>query len=137
VRANYIVGTSFDTAGSIDKDLEGAIALNTHFAHFNKFDPYHGSELYKILINQGYRFDFENWKTHYDLGGSPLYVPDWMTKQRYSEWLVNAQKRYYLHPRYVLKQLSEISSFEDVRRLWHGLEAVAFVWTDVTEYHRR
>jgi anaerobic magnesium-protoporphyrin IX monomethyl ester cyclase len=127
VRANYIVGTPFDTAESMDKDLEGAIALNTDFAHFNKFDPYPGSELYKILITQGYKFDFENWETHHDLRGSPLYVPDWITKQRYSEWLVNAHRRYYLRPRYILKQLSQISSFEDVRRLWHGLEAVAFL----------
>ncbi len=127
VRANYIVGTPFDTIKSMEKDLQGAIALNTDFAHFNKFDPYPGSELYKILVGKGYKFDFINWETHHDLKGFPLYVPDWITREQYRDWLVRAHKKYYLRLGYIAKQLSQVSSFEDVRRLWNGLEAIAFL----------
>jgi anaerobic magnesium-protoporphyrin IX monomethyl ester cyclase len=127
VRANYIVGTPFDTMESMQKDLEGAIALNTDFAHFNKFEPYPGSEFYKMLSDQGYAFDFVNWESHHDLKGALLYVPNGVVEQEYRDWLVKAHKRYYLRPKYIAKQLSSIRSAEDIRRLWQGMQAVAFL----------
>ena len=47
VRANFIVGTPYDSLETMEGDLQGAIKLNMDFAHFNKFEPYPGSELYQ------------------------------------------------------------------------------------------
>jgi anaerobic magnesium-protoporphyrin IX monomethyl ester cyclase len=127
VRANFIVGTPFDTLETMEKDLEGAIKLNTDFAHFNKFEPYPGSELYKRLAEQGHKYDFTKWESHHDLKGALPYVPEGISEADYRNWLVEAHKRYYLRTRYIARQLSGIRSVEDVKRLWQGMQAVAFL----------
>jgi radical SAM superfamily enzyme YgiQ (UPF0313 family) len=125
VRAQYIVGTPFDTPETMEKTLTGAIRLNTHIAHFNKFTPYPGSELYKVLAAQGYRYDFTNWDSQLDLKGAVMYTPPGMTEESYRKWVADAHHRYYLRAGYIAKQFSSIRSLEDVRNLWNGFLAIA------------
>jgi anaerobic magnesium-protoporphyrin IX monomethyl ester cyclase len=125
VRANFIVGTPSDTLEAMEKSLTEAIKLNMDFAHFHKFTPYPGSELYKTLTSQGYKFDITRWESQLDLKGTIMYTPPSMTEGQYREWLVTAHRRYYLRARYIARQLSKIRSFEDIRRLWEGFLAIA------------
>jgi radical SAM superfamily enzyme YgiQ (UPF0313 family) len=97
------------------------------FAHFNKFTPYPGSELYRMLAEQGCKYDFTKWESQHDMKGKIMYTPDGITEEQYREWLVKAHKRYYLRPRYIARQLSGIRSVDDVKRLWDGMQAVAFL----------
>ncbi len=127
VRANFIVGTPYDSLETMEGDLQGAIKLNMDFAHFNKFEPYPGSELYQTLAKEGYTYDFTKWESHHDLKGAFMYIPKGITEEQYRDWLVNAHKRYYLRPRYILRQMASIRSAEDIKRLWNGMNAVAFL----------
>jgi anaerobic magnesium-protoporphyrin IX monomethyl ester cyclase len=127
VRGNYIVGSPFDTMETMETDLREAIKLNMEFAHFNKFTPYPGSELYLMLTDQGYRYDFTKWESQHDMKGAIMYVPNGVTEEEYRKWLVKAHKRYYLRPRYIARQLYGIRSSDDVKRLWQGMRAVAFL----------
>ena len=127
VRANFVVGSPFDTLDTMETDLREAIRLNMEFAHFNKFTPYPGSELYRMLTNEGYRFDSTTWESQLDLKGKIMYHPKSMTEDQYREWLIESHKRYYMRPRYILKQLSGIRRPEDAKRLWEGFQAVAFL----------
>jgi radical SAM superfamily enzyme YgiQ (UPF0313 family) len=124
VRANFIVGTPFDTLETMERNVDEAIKLNMDFAHFNKFTPYPGSELYKMLTGQGYKFDFETWESQHDMKGQLLYTPSFFTENDYREWLVMAHRRYYLRTRYITRQLSRIRSINDAGRLWNGFTAV-------------
>ncbi|WP_455285710.1 B12-binding domain-containing radical SAM protein [[Eubacterium] cellulosolvens] len=124
VRANFIVGTPFDTWETMEKSLEEAIKLNMDFAHFNKFTPYPGCELYRMLAAQGYHYDPAKWDSQHDMKGTIMYTPPRMTEREYRTWLVKAHRRYYLRPGYILRQLSKIRSVEDFRRLWSGFRAV-------------
>jgi anaerobic magnesium-protoporphyrin IX monomethyl ester cyclase len=127
VRANFIVGTPFDTLETMETDLREAIRLNVDFAHFHKFTPYPGSELYRVLTDEGYTFDFPTWESQLDLKGKIMYHPDSMTEDQYRKWLIESHKRYYLRLRYILKQLNGIRGLEDVKRLWDGFRAIAFL----------
>jgi radical SAM superfamily enzyme YgiQ (UPF0313 family) len=124
VRAQYIIGTPFDSPEAMEKTLTQAIKLNTHIAHFNKFTPYPGCELYKMLAAQGRKYDFTNWHSQLDLKGEIMYVPPGMTEESYRKWAVNANRRYYLRARYIARELAGIRSFEDVRGLWNGFLAI-------------
>jgi anaerobic magnesium-protoporphyrin IX monomethyl ester cyclase len=127
VRANFIVGSPFDSLETMESDLEGAIKLNMDFAHFNQFEPYPGSEIYQKLVDQGLKFDFIHWESHHDLKGKFRYIPEGIGEEEYREWMVKAHKRYYLRPRYILRQMSHIRSTEDVGRLWDGMRALLFL----------
>ena len=125
VRAQYLVGSPFDTLETMERTLTEAIRLNTHVAHFNKFTPYPGCELYKMLAAQGYNYDFTKWDSQLDLKGRVMYTPPGMTEESYRNWVAEAHRRYYLRARYVMRELTSIRSLEDVRRLWNGFLAVA------------
>ena len=125
VRANFIVGTPFDSLQTMERSLTEAIKLNMDFAHFNKCIPYPGSELYRMLTAQGYRYDITKWESHHDMKGSIMYTPPGVTEEEYRKWIVEAHRRYYLRPGYILKQFSRIRNFEDIRRLWGGFRAIA------------
>jgi anaerobic magnesium-protoporphyrin IX monomethyl ester cyclase len=125
VRAQYIIGTPFHTAEAMEKTLTEAIKLNTHIAHFNKFTPYPGCELYKMLAAQGYKYDFTDWHSQLDLKGGIMYVPPGMTEESYRKWAVEANRRYYLRARYIVKELASVRSLEDARGLWNGFLAIS------------
>jgi len=124
VRASFIVGTPFDTYEAMEKSLAEAIRLNVDFAHFHKCVPYPGSELYKMLTAEGQQYDTTKWESHHDMKGAIMYTPPGMTEEEYRKWLVRAHRRYYLRAGYIIRQLSKIRSFEDIRRLWNGFVAI-------------
>jgi anaerobic magnesium-protoporphyrin IX monomethyl ester cyclase len=127
VRGNFIVGSPFDTMETMETDLREAMRLNMEFAHFNKFTPYPGSELYRTLAEQGYRYDFTKWESQHDMRGAIMYVPNGITEAQYRKWLVKAHKKYYLRLRYIARQLFGIRRAYDVKRLWQGMQAIAFL----------
>ena len=63
VRGDFIVGTPGETWESLEKTVQFAIDMKLDYAHFNKFNPLPGSELYRQLVGQGYKFDFSKSST--------------------------------------------------------------------------
>ncbi len=123
VRADFIMGTPGDTLESMQKTLNFAIKMNMDLAHFNKFTPYPGTELYRILIDKGYKFDFSKSCSQLD-HSIIMYVPDGIDKEEYKKFIDNAYKKYYLRPKYLAKQVINIRSFEDINRYWAGFKAI-------------
>ncbi len=123
VRGDFIVGTPEDTWESMERTIKTAMKLNMDFAHFNKFTPFPGSELYDMLVEQGYHFDYSEKSSSLD-HGTVMYLPPNVDGKMYHKWLDKSYKRYYFRPRYLLKQLSQIRSFQDIERLSRGFKAV-------------
>jgi anaerobic magnesium-protoporphyrin IX monomethyl ester cyclase len=124
VRADFIVGTPGETRDSLERTLRFAIRLNMDFAHFNKFTPYPGTELYRMLINKGYDFDFITRSCSQLDHSYVMYTPDDMTSEELGSFVDRAYKRYYLRPEYILKQLSNIRSTTDINRMIRGFFAI-------------
>ena len=123
VRCDFLIGSPGQTMENMENTLKFAIKTNPDFAHFNKFTPYPGTELYKLLESQGYKFDFS--KSHSQLDHSLImYVPDGVKKEEYRKFLDDSFKRFYLRPRYILRQIMQIRSFQDVKRLSDGFFAI-------------
>ena len=123
VRADFLFGTPFDSTENMNKTLRMAIQLNMDFAHFNKFTPYPGSHLYRMLVEKGLSFDFENFPSQLDHSRF-AYVPSYLTEQEFEHLLNEAYKRYYLRPRYIAKQLFKIRNLESIKRFINGFLAV-------------
>ena len=58
VRGDFIVGTPGETNESLEKTVQFAIDMKLDYAHFNKFVPLPGTELYRNLTASGHVFDF-------------------------------------------------------------------------------
>lgn len=122
VRGDFIVGTPGDSLESMEKTLEFAIKLNLDYAHFNKFVPLPGTELYRNLNNRGYQFDFR--KSSILDHSALLYVPDGIDEIAYRRFLDSAYKRFYLRPSYILKRLFQIRSLDQLKSQIDGFFAI-------------
>lgn len=123
VRADFIVGTPAETLESLKRTLDFAIRLKVDYAHFNKFVPYSGTELYERLIEEGYKFDFTERYSIID-HSAILFVPESMTKEELKEFLDYANRAFYLRPTYILKRLLFIRSWAELKGQLKGFFAI-------------
>lgn len=119
VRCDFLVGSPHETVESLEATLALARELPIDFAHFNKFVPFPGTEFYGELVEQGCEFDFADFGNINDFDDI-CFVPPAMTRQQYADFLVKANRRFYLRPRYVLRRLLAMRTFTEVRAQIQG-----------------
>ena len=124
VRADFIVGTPGETRESMQRTLNFAIDMDLDYAHFNKFVPFPGTELYNQLISDGYQFDFSKSCSILD-HSALLYVPEGMGEEEYRAFLDLSFKKFYLRPRYILKRLLSIRTKDELLGQLKGFLAIA------------
>ena len=122
VRGDFIVGTPGETWESLEKTVRFAIDMKLDYAHFNKFTPFPGTELYEKLTGQGYVFDFSK-STILDHDHVP-YINPGMDKDEFSKFLDKANRRFYLRPTYILKRLLSIRTFHQLKGQIKGFFAI-------------
>ncbi len=123
VRADFIVGTPGETMESLERTLGFAKRLPLDYAHFNKFTPFPGTEIYKNLVGKGYEFDFSKPCSILD-HSALLYVPETLDKEEYRKFLDRSFKEFYLRPSYILRRLTQIKSFDQFKGQVKGFFAI-------------
>ena len=113
VRGDFIVGSPGETWESLERTVRFAIDMGLDYAHFNKFMPFPGTESYKTLTAEGYRFHFSN-STMLD-HKQVFYINPGMTAGAFSAFLDKADRRFYLRPGYILKRLLSIRTFHQLK----------------------
>lgn len=126
VRADFIVGTPGETPDSLDKTLKFAMDMDLDYAHFNKFVPFPGTELYQRLNRQGYNFDFSQRCSITD-HTSFLYTPPTLPEDYYMHFLNYAHRRFYLRPKYILKRLFSIRTIDELKGQIKGFCAISLL----------
>lgn len=113
VRGDFIIGTPGETMESLENTLAFTKRIRLDYAHFNKFVPYPGTELYERLLMEGYQFDSKNLPPIVD-HAAILYVPDGLTREQLKEFLDRAHREFYLRPSHIIRRLRRTRS-------WHEL----------------
>ena len=126
VRGDLIVGTPAETVESFNRTVQFALDMRLDYAHFNKFVPLPGTELYRQLRAQGHEFDFEQGCSIID-HSALLYVPESMTPEQYRSMLDSAFRRFYLRPSYMVKRALQIRTPYMAAGQFRGLLALAGV----------
>ncbi|WKZ32470.1 MAG: radical SAM protein [Thermodesulfobacteriota bacterium] len=123
VRADFIVGTPGETLDSMKKTLDFAKRLKVDYAHFNKFVPLPGTELYNSLTSKGYKFDFTKSSSILD-HSALLYVPEGIDPDAYRKYLDRMYRSFYLRPSYILRRLLSIRSLDQLKGQVNGFFAI-------------
>jgi anaerobic magnesium-protoporphyrin IX monomethyl ester cyclase len=113
VRADFIVGTPRETIETLERTLAFAKELPIDFAHFNKFVPFPGTELYRELSDEGFTFDFSAPSSTLD-HDALVYVPRAVPPDRYRDFLDRAYKEFYFRGGYILRRLGAIRTFTEL-----------------------
>ena len=124
IRGDFIVGTPGETMGSLEKTLKFTLESGLDYAHFNKFTPFPGTELYRRLVGDGYSFDFTHGCSILD-HGALLFVPKSLDREEYRRWLDRAFKKFYLRPSHILKRLLAIRTWPQFKGQMRGAFAIA------------
>lgn len=122
VRGDFIVGTPGETWESLERTVKFTIDMKLDYAHFNKFIPFPGTELYRELSEQGYVFDFSK-STILD-HKQICYINPGMNKDEFSKFLDKANMRFYLRPGYILKRLFSIRTLHQLKGQINGFFAI-------------
>ena len=113
VRADFLVGSPWETPSTLRKTVEFAKSLPLDFAHFNKFVPYPGTDIYRELVSQGYSFNFDKGafiNNQCDL----IYCPPAFSPQEFKVGLNKAYKEFYLRPNYIIQKLLAIRTVTEL-----------------------
>lgn len=126
VRADFIVGSPGETKESLEKTLRFAVNARLDYAHFNKFVPYPGTELYARLMQEGYGFNFNSGCSITD-NSCFLYIPESLPKDYYMNFINYAHKKFYLRPGYILKRLLSIRTWDEFIGQIRGFLAISLL----------
>ena len=106
--------------------IKFAIDLDPEYAQFSITTPYPGTQLYdEIKEGKWGRLTTEDYSKYH--AWNVVFLPEGY-KNEEEVWAMEkkAFRKFYLRPRYILKKILAIRSFEDIQRYWKGLILVLF-----------
>lgn len=114
----FTFGLPGETKESINETIKLAIELNPYAVQFSYIVAYPGTILYEEAKKN-------NWlikENQNGLGGciNPAILPEGLEIEELGGVVQRAYKKFYLRPKYILKQMSEIKNFQDAKRLSTG-----------------
>lgn len=120
---NFMLGNLGETRKTMRQTVDFAKRLNTDTIAFFQTSPYPGTELYKIALEKGYLRKNIKWKDFALLSKNPptLILPN-LSPRVVARWVHKAYREFYLRPGYVINQLGNIKTAQDIRRMWYGLK---------------
>lgn len=108
----FVIGLPWETEETVEETIRFAIELNSDFISFYTATPLPGSRFYDYAKDHNL-FDKEtSFESAYFY---PAVNTHYLTKERVFELHKLAIKRFYLRPLYILKMLSRIRSFAEIR----------------------
>lgn len=122
----FMIGLPGETEKHIRETIDFALKLDLRYAIFNIFVPYPGCELFDTLRAEN-KIHFDDWNefTSYPAysGGKPVYVPDGLTHDQIMDLQKYAMKRFYLRPRFVLKEIKRFK-VSNLKKYYFGLKSL-------------
>lgn len=113
VRADFLVGSPWETRESLARTVALAKKLPLDFAHFNKFVPLPGTAIYQELKAKGAHISFGKGASINDQCNF-VYVPPALSEAEYRRLLNLAYKDFYLRPLYILRKLLSVRTFSEL-----------------------
>jgi anaerobic magnesium-protoporphyrin IX monomethyl ester cyclase len=116
--AYFIVGQQTETLEDIEDSIRLARELDPNYVHFTIFCPYPGTEIYNRGLESGI-IKKDVWREFASDPRAGYELPVWeenFTRRELQEILVKCYKGFYLRPSYVLRGLSRVRSFGELKR---------------------
>jgi radical SAM superfamily enzyme YgiQ (UPF0313 family) len=111
-----MIGLPTEKKENILRTIKFAKKIAPDYAVFSLFTPLPETEAYNIYLEKGLFKDY--WREFAKNPTSdfkPKVLEDTMTKKELMELLKYAYKYYYLNPKYILKRILSIKSFDQLK----------------------
>lgn len=108
----FVIGLPWDNEETIEETIDFAIILNSDFVSFYTATPLPGTRFYKFAKENNLLDENLSWEGAYY---NPVVNTMCLSKERILELHKSAIRRFYLRPRYILKAISNIRSFAEIK----------------------
>lgn len=123
-RASFILGLPGDNRKSIMDTINFAIKLEPDYAHFYLLEVFPGAELFNLAVKEG-SITEKSLEDYLMRGKLIIYQNPNVPQKEIEGYIKLAYRKFYKRPKYILKRLSKIHSFNDIRRYTRaGLEVL-------------
>lgn len=112
----FILGNPGETLETIDQTIRFAKSLKAHYPVFSLMTPFPGTELWETAEKYG-TFDRTNYQKLLISNSDPVFIPYGLTKEILLQKQKEAFRRVYFNLDMVKRQLSSITSLNDVKKL--------------------
>ena len=121
IRGSFMVGLPGETPELARKTIKLAIEMDPDYAQFSITTPYPGTQLWDTYEQWG-TLD-KNFKDYH--GWSPVFVPHgYKNREELLAIHREAFRRFYMRPKYIVRRVSKIRSFSELKRNLSGLKMV-------------
>lgn len=108
----FVIGLPWDNENTIEETIEFAIALNCDYTSFYTATPLPGTRFYKFAADNHLLPKKVCWDNAYY---APVVGTMCLSKERILELHKSAIRRFYIRPLYILKAISNIRSFAEIK----------------------
>lgn len=108
----FVIGLPWDNETTIEETIEFAIILNSDFVSFYTATPLPGTRFYKFAKEKHLLRGNEHFEKAYY---NPVIDTMCLSKERILELHKEAIRRFYIRPRYILKAITNIRSFAELK----------------------
>ncbi|HRY29539.1 MAG TPA: radical SAM protein [Elusimicrobiota bacterium] len=113
VRGDFVIGAPGDSLEKMERTFRHAVDLKLEYAHFNKFVPYPGTELFRQMRAAGKPVDFDAGSSSILDHDAIFHVPAGLDRESYRKWLNGVYGRYYLRPSYLFRRAVALRSWDE------------------------
>ncbi|MEK6677554.1 MAG: radical SAM protein [Planctomycetota bacterium] len=124
VRAAFMFGNPGETIESMRCTIDFAKSLDPDIALFNITTPYPGTQMFEWAKQLGHLRTLD-WG-EYDLGNAVMDLPS-VTSEGINRMYRTAYREFYFRPRYIVRRLKTVKTWEDVRVNWQAMRSIFFV----------
>lgn len=125
VMGTFMLGLPGETPQKAEQTIKLAIELDCTYAAFIPTHPFRGTPLYEQCLKEGKVVmpTYSKNMCHTRYIPSITYIPaGYRSKEEVEDMIKKAYRKFYLRPRYFLKHISKIKTFEDIKRYWNGFD---------------
>lgn len=126
--ADFIIGGPDQTKKDVEETIDFALKLDPSYAQFTVMTPYPGTDLYQMGMDRGL-IKTDYWKEFARNPSLNFKTPVWeehLNRDELVELFHHAYRKFYRRPRYVLRELFKVRSFDEFyRKARIGLKALS------------
>ncbi len=126
---SFMLGCPGETNETIAETLRFVKKVNPDLVLYCIFTPLPGSAIFDNAVAKGLiDTSSENWDNYKSALSTmpPAVNMSRLSNKELVHWLKKGFREFYLNPRYILKNLKSIRSFERLFELWRGFKAITY-----------
>ena len=117
-----MLGGPGETKETLKETIDFAVRLDPDNAQFAAAVPYPGTEMYEEATRKGY-LKAETWEDY--AARDIVLETETLSRLDLEKARLEAYRRFYLRPRFVLRTLRRLTSVREIRRVFRGALSIA------------